>query len=121
MPLPDYGMFYQKVDQLKALVKRLPSTVPVATKDDRIVEVFTNIPVSDNPAEDWETFNRRMDALFGNELRDSNGRLLNVKRGTFGIDLILKYFDDVVTKGTLNWDLTAIKVDRLIAKLQILT
>jgi hypothetical protein len=120
MPLPDFRSFYQKIDQLRGLAKQLPPTVPIATKDDRIVEVFTNIPVSENPAEHWETFNRRMDALFGNELCDSNGRLLNVKRGAFGIDLVLAYFNDAASKGALNWDLAAIKVDRLITELQIL-
>jgi len=120
MPLPDYRVFSQKIDHLKVLAKQLPSTIPIATKDDRIVEVFTKIPVSDNPAEHWEIFNRRMDVLFGNELRDSNGRLRHVKRGTLGIDLVLEYFDDAASKGTLNWDLAAIKIDRLITEFQIL-
>ena len=120
MPLPDYRAFSQKIDRLKGLAKSLPSTVPVATKDGRIVEVFTNIPVTEDPAEHWQTFNRRMDALFGHELRDSNGRLLNVKRGPFGIDLVLKYLDDAASEGTLNWDLAAIKIDRLITEFEIL-
>lgn len=120
MPLPDFCTFYQKIDQLRGLAKQLPPTVPMATKDDRIVKVFTNIPVSKNPTEHWETFNQRMDALFGNELCDSNGRLLNIKRGAFGIDLVLEYFNDAASKGSLNWDLAAIKVDRLITELQIL-
>ena len=120
MPLPNYGNFSQKLNLLKGLARQLPSTVPLATKDDCIVEVFTSIPVSENPTDHWEIFNRRMNALFGNELRNSDGRLLNIKRGAFGIDLVLKYFDDATSKGTLDWDLAAIKVDRLITEFQIL-
>jgi hypothetical protein len=120
MPLPDYRNFCQKLDKLKGLAKQLPASVPIATKDGRIMEVFSSIPISENPTEHWETFNRRMDALFGDELRNSDGRLLHVERGAFGIDLILEYFDDAVSKGTLNWDLAAIKVDRLVTEFQIL-
>ncbi|KDR65533.1 hypothetical protein GALMADRAFT_148605 [Galerina marginata CBS 339.88] len=59
-----------------------------------------------------------MDALFGHELRNEHGRLLHVKRGTYGIDLVLQYFDDAASKGSLNWDLAAIKADRLINEFQ---
>lgn len=116
MPLPDYRIFAEKLEKLKALAQNLPKTVPVATKDDRIFQVFANIPVTDQPAEHWETFNRRMDALFGHDLRNSDGRLLHVKRGPFGINLVLQYCDDAASKGTLNWDLAAIKIDRLITE-----
>lgn len=121
MPLPDFRVFSEKLTLLKSLTKLLPNTIPVATKDDKIFQVFTNIPLTDNPEEQWPIFNRRMDAIFGHELRDSSGRLLHVKRGKLGIELVLKYFEDAESKGYLNWDLASIKLDRLVEEFKILT
>jgi hypothetical protein len=82
---------------------------------------FSDIPVTNKPTEHWETFNRRMDALFGNDICDrSTGRLLHVKRGTFGINLVLRYFDEATSKGTLDWDLATIKVNRLVTEFKML-
>jgi hypothetical protein len=86
MALKDhYVQFSQNLKLLKALVKALPKSVPVASQSDRIFEVFSNIPVPSNPVEQFEVFNRRMDNLFGEDLRDAQGRLLNVKRGVKGM------------------------------------
>lgn len=120
MPLPDFRVFAEKLTILKSLTKLLPNTVPVATKNDKIFQVFTSIPLNNNPEEEWPIFNRRMDAIFGHELRDSSGRLLHVRRGKLGMDLVLEYFDDAVSKGSLNWDLASIKLDRLVEEFKIL-
>jgi hypothetical protein len=121
MPLPDFKAFSEKTGELKALVKILPRTVPLGTKRDRIYQVFDNIPVPNDVGQHWETFNRRMDNLFGEELRDAAGRLLNVKRGPFGMDMVTKYFDEACQAGNLMWDLVLIKVDRLVVELKFLT
>ena len=121
MPLPDFKAFFEKIGELKALVKILPRTVPFGTKHDRIYQVFDNIPVPNDVEQHWETFNCRMDNLFGEELRDAAGRLLNVKRGLFGMDMVIKYFDEACQAGNLMWDLASIKVDRLVVELKFLT
>ena len=79
-----------QIGHLKALVSALPSSVPPATEDGRIATVFTKIPESKDPDDQWPVFNRRMDALFGEDLR-VNGRLLNVTRGPFGMDMVIQY------------------------------
>ena len=121
MPLPDFKAFSEKISELKALVKILPRTVPLGTKRDRVNQVFSNIPVPNDAGQHWETFNRRMDNLFGAELRDADGRLLNVKQGPFGMDMIIKYLDEACQAGNLMWDLALIKLDRLVVELKFLT
>ncbi|KAF4611808.1 hypothetical protein D9613_004630 [Agrocybe pediades] len=114
MPLPDFKVFTAKLDKLKELIKKLPSTVLRASEEDRISQVFKSIPVEKDIAKHWEIFNRRMDSLFGSELRNEKGRLLNFKKGPLGLDLVIAYIDECVGSGTLQWDLAAIKVDRLV-------
>ena len=77
-----------QVGRLKALVSLLPLSVPSATEDGRIATVFANIPESEDPDDQWPVFNCRIDALFGEDLC-KNGCLLNVKRGPFGMDMVV--------------------------------
>ncbi len=117
MPLPDFTVFNEKLKILKQLTKALPTTVFLANPSDRIPEVFKSIPEENDVSTHWETFNRRMDALFGHELRDpESGRLIHVRRGALGVDAVLGYLQRVTDAGNLNWDLAAIKVDRLIVE-----
>lgn len=120
MPLPDFKVFSEKFAQLESLITALPKAIPLAMKDDKIYQVFDRIPVSADPSKGWEIFNGRMDAIFGHELRDEKGRLLHVKRGPLGMDMILKYVKDSMDAGNLLWDLAAIKIDRLVEELKIL-
>ena len=116
--LPDFRLFAQKVEELGALADRLPQSVPLGTEDDKIMQVFDSIPIPSNPSEQWEAFNKRMDALFGHELRDEDGHLIHVRRGPLGIDLVVKYFNSAMNAGNLNWDLALIKVDRIVEDLK---
>lgn len=52
-----FTQFSQNLKLLKVLIKALPKFVPVASQSDRIFEVFSNIPVLSNPAEQFEVFN----------------------------------------------------------------
>ncbi|KAF4612503.1 hypothetical protein D9613_012755 [Agrocybe pediades] len=116
-----FSIFKAKVDELKSITPMVPTSLPAATKKDKIYEVFEKIPTSTDVTVQWEIFNRRMDALFSAELRDpQSGRLLHLKRGKFGLDYVLEYFVDSVENGNLNWDLAAIKVDRLIQECKAL-
>ena len=79
-------------EELTSLVQSLPTSIPAAKAKSRIVTVFTNIPVPKNPLELWEVFDKRFNALFGEDLRDAKtGRLPNVQRGKHGLDLVLTY------------------------------
>ncbi|KAI9450260.1 hypothetical protein F5148DRAFT_1290930 [Russula earlei] len=109
-----------QLKHLKALVSSLPSSVPSATEDGCIATVFNNIPESEDPDDQWPVFNHRMDALFGEDLRE-NGRLLNVKRGPFGMDMVVQYAANAVRAGNLLWEPTKIKLDRLLTEVRYLS
>jgi hypothetical protein len=108
-----------QVGRLKARVSLLRSSVPSATEDGRIATVFANIPESEDPDDQWPVFNCRMDALFDEDLRE-NGRLLNVKKGPFGMDMVVQYAANAVRAGNLLWELAKIKLDRLLAEVRYL-
>jgi hypothetical protein len=66
-----------------------------------------------------ETFNGRFDALFGEDCRDSDGRLHHVRQGKFGMGLVVSYLSKI------NWtgfplDLVELKLQRLVTELKYL-
>jgi hypothetical protein len=108
-----------QIGRLKSLVSALPSSVPCATEDGRITTVFTNVPESQDPDNQWPVFDRRMDTLFGEDLH-VNGCLLNVTRGPFGMDMVIQYAAKAVQAGNLLWEPVKIKLDRLLAEVRYL-
>ncbi|KAI9507354.1 hypothetical protein F5148DRAFT_1285336 [Russula earlei] len=90
-----------QLKHLKALVSSLPSSVPSASEDGHIATVFNNIPKSEDPDDQWPVFNHQMDVLFGEDLHE-NGHLLNVKRGPFGMDMVIHEHTNPKTKLTLT-------------------
>ncbi|KAJ7076638.1 hypothetical protein B0H15DRAFT_934227 [Mycena belliarum] len=61
------------LDVIKTIAKltsQLPETVPEASDDDKIYRVITTLEGIDDSVAG--TFNRRFDALFGNNERDAN-------------------------------------------------
>ena len=103
---------------LKTLVQKLPYTVPLATTDDKIAQVFRDIPEPTDNDEKWPTFNRRMDILFGEDVRGSNGRLLYILRGEHGMNSIVDYCQRCVDGNHLLWEAAEPKFARLVTELQ---
>ncbi|KAH9019427.1 hypothetical protein EDB85DRAFT_1892558 [Lactarius pseudohatsudake] len=86
------GEFHSRaavVDAISRAAKNLPSSVPEGRRDGKLYRVMTNDSYRGETA--WETFNKRMDAIFGEDCRNAEGRLENVCRGRFGIDIVTKY------------------------------
>lgn len=103
----------QLVKDISALSASLSDGVPKGSKDDKIWAIM-NTKEGDTP---HETFNRRFDVLFGEDCRDSHGRLHYVRQGKFGMGLVISYLSKV------DWtdfplDLVELKLRRLIAELQ---
>jgi hypothetical protein len=113
-----HAVVRHQLNHLKSLVDILPSSIALATHNDRISTVFTNIPVPKETDDHWMVFNRRLDALFGEDLRNADGRLPNVLRGPFGMDMVVQYIEDVVAAGHLLWEPTKPKLERLISEMQ---
>jgi hypothetical protein len=111
--------FTGQVCKLKALALVLPDNVPLATEKDRINEVFTKFPsVAADDEDYWLVFNRRMDALFGEDVRNSDGRLQHVMRGPFGMDMVVPYLEEAIVSGQLQWAAAQPKFTRLVDELQ---
>lgn len=120
-PLPsnEYQSFSETVSALKVLVEKLPKSVPVGKKKDVIPMLFEKIPVPADPSQHFEVFNRRMDILFGENLRDTKtGRLPNIRRGAFGMGMVMDYVTKAMGDGFLLWDIAQIKIERLVQEIQ---
>jgi hypothetical protein len=101
------------VSDICTLANALPSSVPNGSKEDKIWVVMN----SDGGKTQHETFNKRFDAMFGEDCRDSHGRLHHVRRGKLGIGLVCLYLTN------LDWtdiplDLAEIKLQRLLVELK---
>ena len=77
------------VEAIAVLTKKLPKSVPEGKRDGKLHRVMTNDSYRGETP--WETFNKRMDATFGADCRNAEGRLENVYRGRFGMDIVTKY------------------------------
>jgi hypothetical protein len=101
------------VKEIGVLSHSLSDAVPKGTKGDKIWSVM-NTEECDTP---HETFNRRFDAMFAEDCRDSDGRLHHVRQGKLGMGLVVPYLSKI------NWasfplDLVELKLRRLITELK---
>lgn len=117
IPNPAHIAVEEQIEVLSSLVSSLPCHVPLATKDDEIARIFTKIPVPNNADLQWPVFNRRMDILFGEDVRNG-GRLANILRGPFGMDMVMEYLSKSVNEGSLLWEPVKPKLERLIKEMQ---
>ncbi len=109
------------VDEIMKIVPQLPDTVPIGVEDGKLYQTLTKV----HGENQWHTFNRRFDILFGEDCRDPNGRLLNMSRGKYGLDLVCEYLHWLLawaasTAAALPWDAMHIKLERLLEELRSL-
>jgi hypothetical protein len=79
------------ITSILTLSNSLPTSIPHGTIRDKISTVL-------NTAEGetaFETFNRRFDALFGEDCRDSSGRLHHIRQGKNGMGLVCAYLNKI--------------------------
>ena len=114
--LPTLATIKLLVKEIGTLSNSLSDSVPKGSKDDKIWSVM-NTEECDNP---HETFNRRFDAMFAEDCRDSNGRLHHLRQGKFGINLVVSYLSKVNWTSGFPLDLVEIKLQRLITELKFL-
>ena len=106
----------QLVKEISALSNSLSDVVPKGSKDDKIWSVM-NTKEGDTL---HETFNRRFDALFGEDCRDSCGRLHYVRQGKLGMGLVSSYLSKINWTAGFPLDLVELKLQRLVAELKLL-
>ena len=112
--LPQVERVKSLIENLLTLCDGLPSSIPLASQDDHIYHVMTTV----NGDDAWQTFNRRFDLLFGDDLRNVEGRLLHIRRGKYGMDVVCIYLRsiDLETPGLFH-DLMALKLTRVIEEI----
>jgi hypothetical protein len=69
----------------------------------------------DNP---HETFNRRFDAMFAEDCRDSDGRLHYVRQGKLGMGLVVLYLSKINWTTGFPLDIVELKLQRVITELK---
>ena len=104
----------QLCKEISTLSSSLSDAVPKASKDDKIWSVM-NSKEGDTP---YETFNRRFDALFGEDCHDSSGSLHYVCQGKLGMGLVMLYLSKINWTKDFPLDLVALKLQRLIDELK---
>ncbi|KAJ6530914.1 hypothetical protein DFH09DRAFT_1284927 [Mycena vulgaris] len=100
------------IDLVKKIAKLtlfLPETVPLATEEDDIPRRIFELEGEEGTVA--STFNRRVDILFGEHVRDSDGRLKYVRRGNLGMDCVVKYLESI------HWESAKIPLDLAQGKL----
>lgn len=104
----------QLVKEISALSSSLSDAVPKGSKDDKIWSVL-NTKEGDTP---HETFNRRFDALFGEDCRDPGGRLHHIRQGKLGMGLVISYLSKLNWTKDFPLDLVELKLQRLADELK---
>jgi hypothetical protein len=114
-PTQFHGVFGRHIESLRKSLEALPDSVTLATSDDKISKVFSSLKIPDDDNEAWEIFDRRMNSLFGEELCDSSGRLLNFKRGPLGMDMVVEYLEAChkLPIAKFQWEAAMPKIVRL--------
>jgi hypothetical protein len=102
------------VKNITSLSNVLPPSIQQGTKDDKIWCVM-NAGERDTA---HETFNRRFDAMFGEDCRDSDGRLLHIRRGKLGMALVASYLSKIDWAHDFPLDIVEIKLQRLLTELK---
>jgi hypothetical protein len=102
------------VKDITTLSNVLPPSIPQSTKSDKIWNVM-KVEERDTA---HETFNMRFDAMFGEDCRDSGGRLHHISRGKFGIGCICSYLAKIDWSDHFPLDLVEIKLQHIITELR---
>ncbi|KAJ3832704.1 hypothetical protein F5878DRAFT_646546, partial [Lentinula raphanica] len=79
------------VQQIARLTRSLPDSLPTGLSDGKIA-----VSLDTDAESAWATFNKFFDRAFGEDTRDSSGRLRYLTRGTYGMDFVNRYLSSVV-------------------------
>jgi hypothetical protein len=104
---------------MKKLSSLLPDTVPEASDTDDIHRIITKVHDIENTI--GGTFIRHFDILFGNDRRDADGRLKNIRRGDHGMDCVIAYLESIHWESAgVDLEIASIKIARIVDELEYL-
>ena len=101
------------VTDICAHANGLPSSVPNDSTEDKIWAVMN----SDDGKTPHKTFNKRFNAMFGEDCRDLHGCLHHVCHGKLEMGLVCSYLTNLDWTD-LSLDLAEIKLQRLLVELK---
>ena len=124
-PSAAFEQFKKCIGVLATLITKIPVSIPVSKETDCITEIFQKIPMPDSSYADPDitvtsVFNQRMDILFREDVCDTNGHLVNILCGNYGIDLVVTYFSSSLATWDLALGIAMVKLDHLIKELEII-
>lgn len=86
------------IDQIEALARTLPKSVPKAERNGKIWRVLNKVNSMDTGTHaKSSTFIHRMNILFSSAACDPDGRMTQIRRGPLGILLLIQYLRKI------NW------------------
>ena len=112
--MPTVAEVQSLVKNIVTLSNNLPVSVPLGTKEDKIWTVM-NMAEGDTA---HETFNKRFDAMFGEDCRNSVGHLQYIRRGKHGLGLVCSYLSSIDWTDYFPLNIVKIKLQRLLAELK---
>ncbi len=118
VPTPESAkqLIRKLVPEILTLVKCLPDTLPLASADDPIADRFARVEHND-----WESFDRVINALFGEDTR-VDGRLPNACfRGPRGMQFVADYLEKAAKEGWIEWVPALPKYQRIHDELEFLS
>jgi len=93
------------ISNIVSLMRSLPTSVPLATNEDRIFAVMN----SPKDKSTWHTFNKHFGVLFGEDCHDSTGELHHVYLGCLGMDKVCDYLS-TLDVGSVPLNLATIRL-----------
>jgi hypothetical protein len=108
------------ISEIESLIKAIITlsnsllSVQQGTKADKIWSVMN----TEECETSHETFNRRFDAMFGEDCRDDAGRLQYVRKGKFGLGRVCSYLTKIDWEDNFPLDIVEIKLQRLLSELK---
>ncbi|KAJ7796689.1 hypothetical protein B0H14DRAFT_3550066 [Mycena olivaceomarginata] len=108
------------IDQIEALARTLPQSVPKAERNGEIWRVLNKVNGMDTGTHGKSsTFIRRMDILFGSTARDPDGRMTQIRRGSSGILLLIQYLRKINWKSDgIPLAVATLKLTQLLEEMQ---
>ena len=101
------------ISEIKTLIKAittlsnsLPQSVQQGTKEDKIWSIMN----TEECETAHETFNRRFDAMFGEDCRDDAGCLLYICKGKLGLGRVCSYLSKIDWADDFPLDIVEIKL-----------
>ena len=99
------------INELNTQSKLLPTSVPVGKKDDKLYSVVSRAKGSTDV---WEGLNKCLDAAFGSDCCDAEGRLTEIRRGKLGMAAFVGYLNEIQWKPSIPLDIVLVRLQRIL-------